>query len=125
MNLSYVICLNHSEFPNSCHHGLFLIRIIILPFMIQIANLASFHNDTIMPWKYFLHGTICRYSCAFLSLCKFQTGNPSRRFASHRFAAMRYVFSHLGTLVESSHGAASPMRYSRGRYSLFRRFGTS
>ena len=71
-----------------------------------------------MPWKYFLHGTICRYSCAFLSLCKFQTGNPSRRFASHRFAAMRYVFSHLGTLVESSHGAASPMRYSRGRYSL-------
>ena len=41
----------------------------------------SFHNDTIMPWKYFLHGTICRYSCAFLSLCKFQTGNPSRRCA--------------------------------------------
>ena len=47
-----------------------------------------------MPWKYFLHGTICRYSCAFLSLCKFQTGNPSRRFASHRFAAM-YMFSRI------------------------------
>ena len=75
--------------------------------------------------RYF-HGIICCYiGFAFFSPCKFQTGNPSRRFASHRFAAMRYVFSHLGTLVESSHGAASPMRYSRGRYSLSRRFGTS